>query len=268
MKSFRKRFIDNFLNIIDKNRDKVGSIFNLKSIIIFIISIILFIYALILIISINKYEKEYKILINRFSEFEENLKEINMKLNISKINQSSAELLINNTNVILSTVYFATADIKDQKETVDFTAFSIIYKEKYYIITAGHCIEIADGTLKNFRFRANNKNYYITPKLIDFKNEPDRKLDYAIFYSPNIIRYGLYPASSKEDKTPKYILGNIERDLNFIKQYESVKKGESGSPILNSECHVIGIIIKKNGEYTPIEVVLKALDEIEEKYYN
>ena len=39
------------------------------------------------------------------------------------------------------------------------------------------------------------------------------------------------------------------------------KKGESGSPVLNKNCHVIGVMIKKDDEFTPIGTILKALSE-------
>ena len=73
---------------------------------------------------------------------------------------------------------------------------------------------------------------------------------------------GLIPAAPEEEITPQYVLGNLERGLNLVKRYKDAKEGESGSPVLNSKCHVIGIMIKKNGAYTPIQVVLKALDTI------
>ena len=61
---------------------------------------------------------------------------------------------------------------------------------------------------------------------------------------------------------PRYVLGNIERKLNFFKEFDTAREGESGSPILNSSCHVIGLIIKSDGTFTPIEVVLDALDKL------
>lgn len=175
---------------------------------------------------------------------------------------SSAELLMNNTNLILSTVFFATADTGERKEAIDFTAFSIMYNDKYYVITAGHCVEMDGKKYENFKFKANNKDDFISLKLIDYKSNYNSNIDYAIFYDPYIIRTGLYPTGTDEDQTPQYVLGNIERHLNLVKRYKDAKEGESGSPVLNSKCHVVGIMIKEDGEYTPISVILEALDRI------
>jgi hypothetical protein len=179
---------------------------------------------------------------------------------ISKFNGS--ELLLSNMNKIISTIYFGTADSEVRKEDKDFTGFAMMYKEKYYIITAGHCVEFEGEKYKNFKFKANNAADWINPVLLDFKNDYEKNIDYAIFYIPDKVRMGLIPAAIGEENTPQYVLGNLERGLNLVKRYKDAREGESGSPVLNSKCHVIGIIIKKDAAYTPIQVVLNALDSI------
>ncbi|MCL5070161.1 MAG: hypothetical protein M1308_04590 [Actinobacteria bacterium] len=178
---------------------------------------------------------------------------------------SSAELLLNDTNRILSTVYFGTADTDVREEARDFTAFSMLYNDEFYLITAGHSIEIDGERYKNFKFKANNSKSWIRPELLDYKSDYKNNLDYAIFYSENIITMGLIPAKPDEDLTPQYVLGNLENNLNLIKRYSDARQGESGSPILNSRCHVIGLMIKNDGNYTPIQVVLDALANLPEK---
>lgn len=177
---------------------------------------------------------------------------------------SSAELLLNNTNEILSTVYFGTADTDVREEARDFTAFSMLYNDEFYLITAGHSIEMDGERYKNFKFKANNGMSWIRPELLDYKSDYKNNLDYAIFYSENITM-GLIPAKSDEDLAPRYVLGNLERNLNLIKRYSNAIQGESGSPILNSKCHVVGLMIKSDGNYTPIQVVLDALANLPEK---
>jgi hypothetical protein len=179
---------------------------------------------------------------------------------MSKFNGS--ELLLSNMNKIISTIYFGTADSDVRKEAKDFTGFAMMYKEKYYIITAGHCVEFEGKKYKNFKFRANKTVDWIKPVLLDFKNDYEKNIDYAIFYLPNKVELGLIPAADGEEITPQYVLGNLERGLNLVKRYKDAIEGESGSPVLNSKCHVIGIIIKKDAAYTPIKVVLEALDLI------
>ena len=138
---------------------------------------------------------------------------------------------MNNTNRILSTVYFGTADSDRKEEARDFTAFAIQYEDDFYLITAGHCIEMDGEKYKNFKFKANNKNTWIKPELIKYENDYENNIDYAVFYQKNLVNMGLIAAGHGEDLTPQYVLGNTERDLNLIKRYQGAIKGESGSPI-------------------------------------
>jgi hypothetical protein len=176
--------------------------------------------------------------------------------------KSSAELLLNNTNRILSTVYFGTADVGEKKEAKDFTAFSMLYNEKFYIITAGHCVEMDKEKYSNFKFKSNKSGNWVTPELLAYKSNYADNEDYAVFYSERQVTMGLIPAGPSEDMTPQYVLGNLERGLNLVKRFNDAKEGESGSPILHSSCHVIGIMIKKGGTFTPIEIVLDALEDL------
>jgi hypothetical protein len=223
---------------------------------IFIVSVIVTTLSLINLSNrIDSYSKNISKISDNIIGFNKDFSERTLKL-------SAAELLLNNTNLILSTVYFGTADTDEQERAKDFTAFSLMYKDKFYVITAGHCVDMDGEKYKNFKFKANNKDYYDIFELIDYKSDYKNNKDYAIFYDPRRIRTGLYPADAEEDQTPRYVLGNIERGINLVKRYSSAVEGESGSPILNSNCHVVGIMIKKGGAYTPIGVVLDALDSI------
>ena len=115
---------------------------------------------------------------------------------------------------------------------------------------------------ENFKFKSNKSAGWITPKLLDYKNDYQNNLDYAIFYLKNPVNMGLIPAKTGEDMKPQYVLGNIDRGLNLVKRYKEAKEGESGSPILNSSCHVMGLMIKSDGSYTPISAVLDALSRL------
>jgi V8-like Glu-specific endopeptidase len=225
-----------------------------------LLSVITIMLALILFITcynavlVRQYQKDLTGLASSFADIDSTINERTARL-------SSAELLLNNTNRILSTVYFGTADTDERKEAKDFTAFSIIYKDKYYLITAGHCIEYENIKYKNFKFIANNSRTWLAPGLLTYENDYANNKDYAIFYKENLITMGLYPAAKEEDQSPQYVLGNTERDLNLIKKYKDAMQGESGSPVINSKCHVVGIMIKKDGSYTPIQEVLDAIDK-------
>lgn len=232
-----------------------------RFIIIYIVIALFLLSSLISFLSARNFARHINEFNKNLSEVSSSLAKANEEFNIKIAKISRAELLMNNTNRILSTIYYGTAATKEKEK--NFTGFSIIYKDKYYVITAGHCVEMNGEKFENIKFKANNKNFFISPKLIDYKNDYNNNIDYAIFYNSNIITTGLYPASFDEDQTPQYVLGNIEKNLNLVRRYDKAKEGESGSPILNSNCHVVGIMIKKSGAYTPISVVIEALDKIE-----
>lgn len=171
----------------------------------------------------------------------------------------SAELLLENANQILSTVYLGKADLDLLKDAKNFTAFSLFYDDSFYIITAGHCVELDGNRYFNFRFKANDSDSWLRPELLYYENDHENSQDFAIFYLGKPVNTGLIPAGPTEDMAPRYILGNLDRGLNLVKKYSSAVEGESGSPVLNSSCHVIGVLIKSDGTYTPIQTVL---DEI------
>jgi hypothetical protein len=247
----------------DLSDKKLSNFFKKPENIVFTVflGIIIIMLSLIIIISlynvtlIRKYGQDLASLSASFAEIDGTINERTARL-------SSAELLLNNTNRILSTVYFGTADIDERKEAKDFTAFSILYKDRFYLITAGHCIEFENIKYKNFKFMANNGRSWVTPELLAYENDYTNNTDYAIFYKENLITMGLYPAVKDENQSPQYVLGNIERDLNLIKKYKDARQGESGSPVISSKCHVVGIMIKKDGSYTPIQEVLDAIDKL------
>ena len=245
-----------------KTNNKSKHLLKPKFIIIYIVVVLFLISSLISYFELRNLIKQIDAYNHNLSDISGYIKKFNEDFNDRNARLSSAELLMNNTNLILSTVFFATADTEEREEAKDFTAFSIMYNDKYYVITAGHCVEMDGEKYKNFKFKANNKDYFISLKLIDYESNYSSNIDYAIFYDPLIITTGLYPAGTDEDQTPQYVLGNIERGLNLVKRYKDAKEGESGSPILNSKCHVIGIMIKKDGAYTPISEVLEAIDRI------
>jgi hypothetical protein len=231
-------------------------------ILIFIIFIVILVLFLTVHFEIRNMSIQFSKYISSISTFTNKVLILNKDFDEQMAKLNGSELLLSNMNRILSTVYYGTADNDILEEAKDFTAFTIMYKKKYFLITAGHCIEFKGEHYKNFKFKANNTTDWINLNLVDYKSDYENNIDYAIFYFPNRIRTGLIPATPEEELTPQYVLGNLERGLNIVKRYKDAKKGESGSPILNSKCHVIGIMIKKDGTYTPIQVVLEALDTI------
>jgi len=161
--------------------------------------------------------------------------------------------LISNLNELLKNVYYGYAS--NDKYILDgFTAFSIFYNNKYYIITAGHCVENENGKFSNFKFKANFSDEWIYPELLDYGNG-NNESDYAIFYSDKInngLNFGT-------DINNLFILGAGK--LNVIKLEEQTSiSGESGSPIINLNSEVVYI---NCGLYnTPIGIVLQAIDNL------
>ena len=87
------------------------------------------------------YEQEVPKISNSMSEINETIDQGFVKLN-------SAELLLTNTNKIISTVYFGTADKGECVELKNFTGFSMQYNDEFYLITAGHCVEMDGENMK------------------------------------------------------------------------------------------------------------------------
>ena len=172
---------------------------------------------------------------------------------------SDYDILTGNLNKLLTTVYYGSAVPETDVGDKNFTAFSMFNKDVFYLITAGHCIEYEGIKYTDFKFKSNTKDYWIYPELQYYKADYMNNRDYAIFTLPH-LRTGLIVED--EDTEPKYVLGNFKRRLNFFKEFDHAREGESGSPILSSGCKLVGIIIKNNTDYTPISEVTRTIDEL------
>lgn len=175
------------------------------------------------------------------------------------------DTLSKNLNKLMSTVYYGTAVPAGNGREKSFTAFGLFYRDNFYLITAGHCIEYDGIKYTDFKFKPNGRGTLIYPELLYYRTDYENNDDFAIFYDRS-VRTGLMVAG--EDSEPAYVLGNTERKINFFKEFESATEGESGSPILNSGCKLVGIVIKSNSEYTPVVKVTEALDMIIEQQQN
>jgi len=205
----------------------------------------------------------------RLSEAEQEIEEL--KLEIAGLQEelesqdeeiSSHGVLTKNMNRLLETVYYGSAVPVDGGREKNFTAFAMYYREGFYLITAGHCIEYDDVKYKDFRFKSNERGSWIYPELIYYEADYENNRDFAIFTHHN-LRKGLM--IEEVDMEPRYVLGNIERKLNFFKEFHSAREGESGSPILSKGCRLVGIVIKNNPDYTPVSAVTGAIDRILEE---
>jgi len=222
-------------------------------IILFVILIIIFFLLF------TTWEKKLSNARNEIDSLESVLSNLEIIIREKDEELKSNNVLVNNSNILLSTVYYGTAEPVGGGSWKNFTAFSLFYKDKLYLITAGHCIEYEDLKYTNFKFKQNNNESFIYPVLLDYNNDYKNNRDYAIF-SSHFLRNGLLIYD--EDKEPEYVLGNTEKKINFFKEFNDAIEGESGSPILNSKCRLVGIVIKSNSQYTPIDVVTGAIDKI------
>lgn len=169
--------------------------------------------------------------------------------------------LVASLNDLLKNVYYGYAS-NDSYILDGFTAFSIDYRGEYYIVTAGHCIENKDGKFYNHKFKANYSKNWVYPKLIDYNSYGYE--DYAIFYS-NKVDSG-FKTNSEYMVDVRFVLGSIDNGLNVFKElnfYKSeIVQGESGSPIININGEVIGLIATNIGG-VDIDVVLDVIDSMQ-----
>jgi hypothetical protein len=172
------------------------------------------------------------------------------------------DVLTGNLNLLLETVYYGSASPIEGGREKNFTAFAMHYREEFYLITAGHCIEYDGVTYTDFRFKSNGRGSWVYPELLYYEADYENNRDFAVF-SHRLITRGLI--IEEEDKEPRYVLGNIERKLNLFREFDTAREGESGSPILSQGCRLVGIVIKNNSEYTPISDVTDAIDRLPEE---
>jgi len=130
--------------------------------------------------------------------------------------------------------------------------FALEYKNKFYLITAGHAVDGEWGIHKNLGFKSID-NEWIYPKLLTYK-VTDTVPDYAIFYSDKIDNGLEYDVNNSE---PDYRLG-----INKLIQENNNwgVDGECGSPIIDLDGEVIGIHV---GYISDINDILEAIDNLE-----
>lgn len=150
-----------------------------------------------------------------------------------------------NLNDLLKNVYYVYGE--GSGTWVAGTGFSMEYKDKFYLITAGHIVDCEWGIHKNLRFRANFSNKWIYPKLIAYNNDYLARNDYAIFYSDK-IESGLKVDFENDDSA--FVIGCEKLNINIIKDSDTVNiVGESGSPIIDINGEVTGISTTNNSLY-------------------
>lgn len=156
---------------------------------------------------------------------------------------------------LLSNVYIG---MTEPMANYSFTAFSLKYEDKYYIITAGHCVNDNLRQDNVFKFKANFSEEWIYPELIGYNAAFWELDDYAVFYSDDLMS-GL--EIGKEPSSRNYLLGSLDKGLNIFRYVgDSSIRGESGSPVINLYGKVVGIYVVYGTEFTPIELATGLID--------
>ena len=189
-------------------------------------------------------------------ELKEEVNTLENDLGLTGVELEKYRSLINNLNELLKNIYYVYGE--SNGTYVCGTGFSLEYKNKVYLITAGHAVEDRDRRYYNHRFKANFSNDWIYPKLLAYENDYLYYNDYAIFYSKE-IKEGL--KIDYDNDYSRFLLGTINNNLNVIRENKNWgKDGESGSPAIDLDGEVTAILI---GYITPIERVTEAIDNLE-----
>jgi len=175
--------------------------------------------------------------------------------NTERIDELESEVqqyqnLIANLNDLLKNIYYVYGE--GGGTWVEGIGFALEYKNKFYLITAGHAVDGEWGIHKNLGFKSID-NEWIYPKLLTYE-VTDTVPDYAIYYSDKIDNGLEYDLNNSE---PDYRLG-----INKLIQENNNwgVDGECGSPIIDLDGEVIGIHV---GYLSDIDNVLEAIDSLE-----
>jgi len=164
--------------------------------------------------------------------------------------------LIGNLNQYLSYIY--PMKVSNSDYSSEGIGFSIKYKDKFYMITAGHGVHYTydntDVLFTNFKFLDNG---WISLKLLDYNNDYTNNNDYAIFVSDKLDNgFNI----DLDNDNPLFIIN----DTNFISGYtRKTIEGESGSPVIDINGEVTEIATTDLYSYnTDIDIVLEAIDNL------
>jgi hypothetical protein len=189
----------------------------------------------------------------------EKIEELERKLEEAEEENQKYDYLLRNLNSLLKNVGYITGSNNSYKN--EGTAFTIGYKGKFYLISAGHLIENEYGKFGNFKYKSNFSDKWIYPELLTYENEYQHRIDYAVFVSDKIN--SMLNVDTENDVS-LYQLNSLTISGYPIKNMgDEVISGESGSPLIDYEGEITGVmIVEFNDFFTEIEIVLKAIDEL------
>jgi len=185
-------------------------------------------------------------------ELEEEIGRLNNELDLEESRSNRLQTLITNLDSLLDNIYVIECT-NSIGGTGKAKAFSVVYKDNIYVLTAGHLVSNENGLFSNFR--VNLGNDWIDLNLLVYDNDYQNKSDYAIFEGSR-IKDG-FKVDLDNDR-PLYFLGSS------ISIYtREAKEGESGSPVIDLDGEVTEIATTDLYSYnTDIDIVLEAIDEL------
>ena len=183
------------------------------------------------------------------------------RLNLTEDELLKYDNLISNLNELLKNVYYIYQEKNDGSSSWG-TGFSIEYEGNYYLITAGHVVDGEYGKFVNLGFRANFSNDWIYPKLLICNNDYSNRNDYAVFYINNMVDG--FKVDNEKD-LGLYVLGSNSINISAIRNSNNISIiGESGSPIIDYEGEIIGMVVTDIYDYyVKINTVIEAIDNLE-----
>jgi len=203
---------------------------------------------------IDKLNAEINKLKDRLDD--ESIKNLKEQVAQLKLQPGNLKKLLNNMNDLLKNVYIGSTAPEELAYT--FTAFTILYNGKTYIITAGHCVADNYGEEGTFKFKSNFSQNWVYPDLLGYKAEFYNLDDYGVFYAEGMS--GGFEVSDKNTED-QFLLGSIDKGLSVARNLgDSSKRGESGSPVINEDGQVVGIYVVYGLEFTPIQLALDVID--------
>lgn len=194
----------------------------------------------------------------------EKIEELERKLEEAEEKNQKYDYLLRNLNSLLANVYIGISS-NENWISGNYVAFSIEYNDKFYLVTAGHCVhlEFEGKNIKytDFKFKANYSDDWIYPKLLTYNNNYLANDDYAVFVSDKITDGFIIDTENNISKY-KIIYPEIS-DKVIIDIYDGGIDGESGSPVIDIDGEITGIATTGTHLYnTKIDTVLQAIDNL------
>lgn len=158
--------------------------------------------------------------------------------------------LISNLDSLLKNVYYVYGE--GNGTFVYGTGFSLEYKDKFYLITAGHIVDGEWGIHKNLGFKSSDDEW-IYPKLLDYENIIYN--DYAIFKNGKVLSG--FKIDNENDKPLYYI---TIKGIKLINEFAIA--GDSGSSIIDIDGEVVGIQCNSSSQFTKIDKIMGKIDNL------